>query len=128
MKEFYVVTEAKIIKVDEGVRQYALEHGKVHIPGTITNRPDISTVEFKVEHLKGRRFYRSSPKLDVVIAWDSQLQDLLGVPIEAWDGRQEEYARLTTEVWKCRQKLHIVAEAPWWKRLKWVFTGVKEID
>lgn len=88
MKDFYVIVDATIIKVDEPLYNH-LYHS--YIPAKVQAIGSMETVECTVETIRGRRFYKRGPNhLDVVIGWDSKLQDFLGVPIEAWEDYESE--------------------------------------
>ena len=88
MKDFYVIVDAAIIKVDEPLYNH-LYHS--YIPAKVQAIGSMETVECTVETIRGRRFCKRGPNhLDVVIGWDSKLQDFLGVPIEAWEDYESE--------------------------------------
>jgi len=73
--------------------------------------------EVTVEMVKGQRF-RNSNGLDVVIGWDKQSQDLLGLPFKAFESmerrRQSDYEENT----KLRKKLRKWEEMTLWQFLK----------
>lgn len=127
-RDFYVVTEAKVIKVDPSLHRFTLERGPSRASCRVTGLDEVQVIGLNVEHLKGRRFHRDAPKLDVIIAWDSDLQDLLGVPIDAWEAQDKRLMDYMESYLKASSRLHALKNASWKTRFKWLFTGIKEID
>lgn len=124
MKDFYVVMDAKVIKVTSDVfKKFTYYNEGISLP--IEGTDDSILVTEEVVH--GRRFCRTEPQLDVIIGWDSKLQELLGVPMDAWESYQSELV-YKLKVEKSILEIGIkdmrsrVAKASLFDRIKYLFT------
>ena len=77
------------------------------------------------EVVHGRRFRRPRDGEEIVIGWTKEVQDLLGMPVEAWENAEAYRVDLINREHKVSSELIIIKHANFWQRFKWLFTGVK---
>ena len=83
------------------------------------------------EQVHGRRFTRRDGT-EVYLGTSQAVADLIGIQFECWEYQAAENDRLqlrvTSEWRRCKDltaQLNPIKQAPWWRRLLWVFTGVR---
>ena len=111
-----LVRDVKIVETHNKSRfQKIYQYGPTPTIGVYDDGDEFC--EVTVEMVKGQRF-RNSNGLDVVIGWDKQSQDLLGLPFKAFESmerrRQSDYEENT----KLRKKLRKLEETTLWQFLK----------
>ena len=76
------------------------------------------------ELVRGRRFRRPSDGKEIVIGWSQEIQDLLGMPIDAWENMEVDRAELARRERKMLSELDRIKKAGIGQRFKWLFAGV----
>jgi len=79
----------------------------------------IETVCFDVEHIKARCFRKGflfQPFKEQYIGWTKNVEDVLGMPMEAFD-------TLSKERNSIRDQYQKINKQSFWIRLKYLFTG-----
>ena len=76
------------------------------------------------ELVSGRRFRRPSDGVEICIGWSQEVQDLLGMPLDAWENMEVDRAELARSEREILKELHDIKHANFWQRFKWLFKGV----
>ena len=76
------------------------------------------------ELVSGRRFRRPSDGVEICIGWSQEVQDLLGMPLDAWETKEQECDELRTQGYATQRENIRLKQAGFLTRLKWLFKGV----
>ena len=77
------------------------------------------------ELIRGRRFVRPSDGLDIMIGVSKQAQNVIGIQYEAWENMEESHNLAIDKATHTANKLAKLKKSNLWKRIKFVFTGIK---
>lgn len=82
---------------------------------------DVATI--RSEYIRGKRFHRKGHT--VVIGCTEQASGVIGIQYEAWDNLERALEASREARRDLTELLLLYKAATLWKRLKWLFTGVK---
>jgi hypothetical protein len=108
-----------------------MHYPRMPVPCDYPSEIPASEMRITQEIVRGREFVSADGK-HCIIGLAREVQEELGLMYDAWDNLQRHVDDATNRMhaaYRCakthRTKLEALMRAPWWRRLRWVFTGVK---
>jgi len=99
-----IVTDVKIAEVPDNHpfihRAYEYPNATIHLPSALDNT---TTVKVTTEEINGKPFQLYNRTY--VIGWSKQVQNAIGIPLEAMENLTQKIMRLTKENHQLREQL-----------------------
>lgn len=117
------ITDIKILHGDRNLIERHFIPGQSSVRLLIDDKDGyLKTVEISREQIQGRSF-RNRYNEDVVIGLSKEVQEALGLPMEAFDSMSQTISDQRNTIWDLKSKLVNVNQMTLWQRIKFVFKG-----
>jgi hypothetical protein len=123
-----LITKVETVVVDRDIVKMSVDQGYDYVP---LSGPLIPIKRFN-ELIRGKRFINRKRNIDVVIGVTGEVGELLGIQFEAFESLERTCEELqdriickTIEAIGYKDKLSAIENSGFFKRLKWLFCGVK---